>query len=138
MTDIFVVFFFAAFRVGFDFRPISVIITMLASLAYVEVVKSGKAYDNEFDLILDVIELMPHHIETNFDEVLITNPTMKPENYAEKWNRVEGQEGQKYRKAFYAWHSAAVDTFDQVWNVVIAWHEVLKGARISCPLTAYT
>jgi hypothetical protein len=97
-----------------DFRPISVVITMLASLAYVEIVKSGKEYDNEFDLILDVIELMPHHIETNFDEVLITNPTMKPENYAEKWNRVERQEGQKYRNAFYIWHRAAVDTFEHL------------------------
>ncbi|GAC05674.1 MAG: nucleotidyltransferase [Alteromonadaceae bacterium] len=97
-----------------DFRPISVVITMLASLAYVEVVKSGKEYDIEFDLILDVIELMPHHIENNFDEVLITNPTMKPENYAEKWNRVEGLEGQKYRNAFYAWHRAAVDTFEHL------------------------
>ncbi|MEL4255403.1 nucleotidyltransferase [Shewanella xiamenensis] len=95
-----------------DFRPISVIITMLASLAYVEVVKSGKEYDNEFDLILDVIELMPLHIESDFDEVLVTNPTMRPENYAEKWNRVERQEGKKYRKAFYAWHQAAVDTFE--------------------------
>lgn len=99
-----------------DFRPISVVITMLASLAYVEVVKSGKEYDNEFDLILDVIELMPHHIETNFDEIFITNPTMKPENYAEKWNRVERQEGQKYRNAFYAWHRAAVDTFEHLAN----------------------
>ncbi|WP_290612617.1 nucleotidyltransferase domain-containing protein [Arsukibacterium sp. UBA3155] len=97
-----------------DFRPISVIITMLASLAYVEVVKSGKEYDNEFDLILDVIELMPLHIESNFDEILITNPTMRPENYAEKWNRVERLEGQKYRKAFYTWHQAAVDTFERL------------------------
>lgn len=97
-----------------DFRPISVIITMLASLAYVEVVKSGKEYDNEFDLILDVIELMPLHIESNFDKVLVTNPTMRPENYAEKWNRIERLEGQKYRKAFYAWHQAAVDTFERL------------------------
>ncbi len=97
-----------------DFRPISVIITMLASQAYVEVVKSGKEYDNEFDLILDVIELMPLHIESNFDEVLVTNPTMRPENYAEKWNRTERLEGQKYRKAFYAWHQAAVDTFERL------------------------
>lgn len=97
-----------------DFRPISVIITMLASLAYVEVVRSGKEYDNEFDLILDVIELIPHYIETSFDEVLVTNPTMTAENYAEKWNRVERQEGQKYRNAFYAWHLAAVDTFEQL------------------------
>lgn len=97
-----------------DFRPISVIITILASLAYVEIVKSGKEYDNEFDLILDVIELMPLHIESNFDEVLVTNPTMRPENYAEKWNRVERLEGQKYRKAFYAWHQASVDTFERL------------------------
>ncbi|BCV39492.1 nucleotidyltransferase domain-containing protein [Shewanella algae] len=97
-----------------DFRPISVIITMLACLAYVEVVNSGKDYDNEFDLILDVIELMPMHIEGNLDEILITNPTMRPENYAEKWNRVERQEGQKYRTAFYAWHQAAVDTFESL------------------------
>ena len=39
---------------------------------------------------------------------------MKPENYAEKWTRVEGQEGQKYRNAFYAWHRAAVDTFEHL------------------------
>lgn len=97
-----------------DFRPISVIITTLASQAYAEVIRSGKEYDNEFDLILDVIELMPHHIETNFDEVLVTNPTMKLENYAEKWNRVERLEGQKYRNAFYAWHQAAVGTFEHL------------------------
>ena len=95
-----------------DFRPISVIITTLASRAYVEIIESGRVYDNEFDLILDVIELMPHHIENYFHEVLIANPTMRPENYAEKWNRVEQQEGKKYRTAFFTWHQAAVDTFE--------------------------
>jgi hypothetical protein len=99
-----------------DFRPISVVITMLASQAYVEVVNSGKEYDNEFDLMLDVIELMPHHIDTRFGEIFIENPTMKPENYAEKWNRTEKQEGQKYRNAFYAWHCAAVETFEHLAN----------------------
>ena len=57
---------------------------------------------------------MPLHIESNFDEVLVTNHTMRPENYAEKWNRVERLEGQKYRKAFYAWHQASVDTFERL------------------------
>jgi hypothetical protein len=97
-----------------DFMPISVVITTLACRAYVEVISSGKEYDNEFDLILDVIELMPHHIETVYDEVLIANPTMKPENYAEKWNRVEKQEGLKYRKTFFAWHQEAIDTFEHL------------------------
>ncbi|WDE02379.1 nucleotidyltransferase [Thalassomonas actiniarum] len=97
-----------------DFKPISVIITTLACRAYVEVIKSGREYDNEFDLILDVIELMPHHIETFYDEVLIANPTMRAENYAEKWNREERQEGQKKREAFYAWHQATVDMFERL------------------------
>lgn len=97
-----------------EFRPISVIITTLACRAYVEVIQSGREYDNEFDLILDVIELMPHHIGTDLDEVIVANPTMRLENYAEKWNRVERQEGQKYRKAFYSWHQASVDTFERL------------------------
>jgi|TARA_R110002050_G_scaffold151000_1_gene277960 hypothetical protein len=99
-----------------DFKPISVIITTLACQAYVEIIKSERTYDSELDLILDVIELMPHHIKIYFDEVLIANPTMRPENYAEKWNRVEKQEGQKYRRAFYVWHQEAVDTFERLAN----------------------
>lgn len=97
-----------------DFKPISVVITSLARRAYVEIVKSEKEYDNEFDLILDIIELMPHHIETFDNQVLIANPTMRPENYAEKWNRVEGFEGEKYRLAFFAWHRAAIDMFENL------------------------
>jgi hypothetical protein len=99
-----------------DFKPISVIITRLTCLAYMEVIDSKREYDNELDLILDVIELIPHHIETYFDEVLVTNPAMRPENYAEKWNRTERQEGHKYRKAFYSWHQSAVETFEHLAN----------------------
>ncbi|WP_339145209.1 nucleotidyltransferase domain-containing protein [Pseudoalteromonas galatheae] len=97
-----------------NFKPISVIITTLASKAYLEVINSEREYENELDLILDVIELMPCHIELVCNEVLITNPTMKPENYAEKWNREDKQEGEKYRKAFFAWYQAAVDTFEHL------------------------
>ncbi|WP_019676933.1 nucleotidyltransferase domain-containing protein [Arsukibacterium perlucidum] len=96
------------------FKPISVVITSLARSAYVEVIKSGKEYDNELDLILDIIELMPHHIETIDNKVLIANPTMRPENYAEKWNRVEGFEGENYRLAFFAWHQAAIGMFENL------------------------
>lgn len=100
-----------------DFRPISVIITMLASRAYVEVIRSGRVYNNELDLMLDVIEMMPHHIESDLNEVRILNPTMRKENYAEKWNRVERFEGERYRQAFYAWHQAAVGTFEHLASV---------------------
>ena len=99
-----------------EFKPISVLLTTLASKAYTEAVDSGKIYVNEFDLILDVIELMPHHIESQFGEVLVANPSMREENYAEKWNRLEKNEGFKLQQAFFEWHKAAVDSFEHMFN----------------------
>ncbi|WP_404391352.1 nucleotidyltransferase [Pseudoalteromonas phenolica] len=95
-----------------QFKPISVLLTTLATKAYVEVVDAGKEYDNEFDLILDVIELMPHHIENELGQILVANPSMRAENYAEKWNRVKDNEGYKLQQAFFAWHKAAVNSFE--------------------------
>ncbi|MFY8284388.1 nucleotidyltransferase [Pseudoalteromonas sp. SSMSWG5] len=97
-----------------QFKPISVLLTTLASKAYKEVVEAGKEYDNEFDLILDVIELMPHHIESELGQILVANPAMRAENYAEKWNRVKDNEGFKLQQAFFEWHKAAVLSFENM------------------------
>lgn len=96
-----------------DFKPISVVITTLCSKAYIEVATSQKVYTNDFDILLDVLELMPHHIEVLNGEVLIANPSMRMENYAEKWNRLAKNEGENYRNAFGAWHSAAVESISK-------------------------
>ena len=96
------------------YKPISVLITTLATKAYKEAVNSSKVYDNDYDVILDVIELMPHYIEQIEGEYLVTNPSMQQENYAEKWNRTKDNEGDSLRHAFFSWHQNAASTFEEL------------------------
>lgn len=60
--------------------PISIIITTLAS----------RAYDNEsnlFDALTNILEHMSDYIETDENgKYVISNPVMKEENFADKWN----------------------------------------------------
>ena len=99
-----------------EYKPISVLLTTLATLAYLKVASSGKVFDSEFDLLLDVLELMPVFIEEVNGEYLVANPSMQEENYAEKWNRIEKMEGLKLRQAFYEWHRTAISDLEAVAN----------------------
>jgi hypothetical protein len=89
-----------------DLRPISVIITTLASQAYERVVLAG-LYESEFDLFVQVIEQMPAFIKTRLvdGKVLydIPNETVRGENFADRWNN-----DARLPAAFYAWHKAAL------------------------------
>lgn len=87
-----------------EFAPISVIITTLAALSYEDCVRSE--YDNEFDLLADVIGGMPRFIE---NEIVggqrrwrIQNETTTNENFAEKWNL-----NPDLAEAFFQWHNRA-------------------------------
>lgn len=93
-------------------KPISVILTTLACHAYNQIIAERLAYDNDLDVLLDVLERMPEFIHVLNDEVHVSNPHMPEENFAEKWNRQENGEGQKRWNAFQQWHSAAEDTFN--------------------------
>ncbi|WP_258090203.1 nucleotidyltransferase domain-containing protein [Serratia liquefaciens] len=93
-------------------KPISVILTTLACHAYNQIIAERRAYDNDLDVLLDVLELMPSFIQVNNDEVHVSNPHMPEENFAEKWNRQEDGEGKKRSDAFQQWHAAAEDTFN--------------------------
>lgn len=93
-------------------KPISVVITTLACHAYNQIIAEQRAYDNDLDVLLDVLELMPNFIELNHGETLVRNPHMPEENFAEKWNRLKDGEGQKRSDAFQQWHAAAQATFD--------------------------
>lgn len=97
-----------------DHRPISVLITILAAWSYKNIIDSGKVYENDFDLILDVIESLPKYIQCNAGEFLVCNPAMEQENYAEKWNRTKNSEGEALRRAFNSWHQVAMQTFEQL------------------------
>lgn len=88
-----------------DLRPISVIITTLASLAYERVVLVG-LYESEFDLFIQVIEQMPALIQTRLVDgkvfYEIPNETVRGENFADRWN-IDA----RLPEAFYAWHKVA-------------------------------
>jgi hypothetical protein len=86
-----------------DVAPLSVIITTLASRSYEWCVRN-REYDNELELVLDVIQHMPDSIDTcEVDGVVqwfIWNETTAGENFAEKWNRRPER-----AEAFYTWHA---------------------------------
>lgn len=82
--------------------PISIIITTLATRAYQSLLNSS--YLNPLDLLLDIVEGMPSHIETKFSnhgvkETWIPNPMNNLENFADKWKSKPQRED-----AFYKWH----------------------------------
>lgn len=86
-----------------DVAPLSVIITTLASRSYEWCVRHHE-YNDELELVLDVIRHMPDTIETGRVEGAlqwyIWNETTLGENFAEKWNRRPER-----AEAFFRWHS---------------------------------
>lgn len=95
-----------------DARPISAILTTLATLAYAEVVEESQHTSiKPIEAILKIVEKMPKFVE--FDaagNAYVKNPIDSRENFAEKWNRPDG-EGTKYRIAFSNWYASARETF---------------------------
>lgn len=83
---------------GKDDAPISIIITTLATKSYLYCIESF-SYDNEYDLMIDVLKNMPSFITESLGVYTIENPTVNGENFAEKWNTKS-----KRREAFYLWH----------------------------------
>jgi hypothetical protein len=86
-----------------DVAPLSVIVTTLASRSY-EWCVTNREYENELDLLFDVIRHMPDTIEMRRvdgrDQWLIWNETTEGENFAEKWNRRPER-----AEAFFTWHA---------------------------------
>lgn len=87
-------------------RPISAVITTLATYAYLDVVRESKFKPlRPLDAILAIVQKMPDHIEYRGRDCFVCNPKDPGENFAEKWNRPG--EGARYREAFSDWHASA-------------------------------
>jgi len=70
---------------GKDDAPISIIITTLATKSYLDCIEKF-SYDNEYDLMVDVLKNMPVFINELNGVYTVDNPTVDGENFAEKWN----------------------------------------------------
>jgi hypothetical protein len=63
-----------------------VIITTLLTQCYEGLADLGQTYTNPLKLLLDLIQLAPLMVESRNGKYWIENPTVKGENFAEKWN----------------------------------------------------
>jgi hypothetical protein len=119
-----------------DVAPLSVIITTLASRSY-EWCVTHHEYDNELELLFDVIRHMPDTIAIRqvdgCVQWFIWNETTAGENFAEKWNRRPER-----AEAFYAWHGRFCSDLAQLESVtgIDRLGDVLKGLFGSRPATA--
>ena len=89
-------------------RPISAVLTTLAGQAYEDIAREsgqGRRY-RPVEAIMEIVARMPNFIGTGPAGYEVCNPTDRGENFAEKWNRPNG-EGEHYRQAFQMWHTAA-------------------------------
>ncbi len=86
-----------------DFKPISIVITTLATKSYRKIIDDGIEYSCPFDMLKDIVGNMHNFIKIG-DEYKIVNPTNENENFAEKWNK-----DIKYVEAFATWQKAAYD-----------------------------
>lgn len=90
-----------------DYRPISAVITTLATHAYLDVVERSKLNPpHPLDAIIEIVRGMPSHVEYDNGEFRVCNPQDNGENFAEKWNRPN--EGHLYYSAFRQWSINAV------------------------------
>lgn len=93
-------------------KPISIIITTLATKSYKFCIENSQ-YDNEFDLLTDVVKYMPYfYTETN-GQFHILNPKATNENFAERWNEVPSK-----KLAFDSWQNNAQLFFESFNNTV--------------------
>lgn len=79
------------FQTNLDNRPISIILTTLAALAY-------NNQTNIYDALLNIVQGMPSKIERRDGRWWVANPVDPEENFADKWN-----EHPKRREAFEQW-----------------------------------
>ena len=102
-----------------DNKPISIIITTLATKAY-----AGES--DIFETISNIINKMHSHIEYDGDgNVLICNPTMREENFADKW-----KEFPEKKDAFHVWlQKARVDIIENPLNFADGMDSLIENMR---------
>jgi len=89
-----------------ELAPISIILSTLAKRSYARIVDSQRLYDNEFDIVCDIVRGLADFVSHGPAGWLIKNSTTESENFAEKWNK-----NPALADAFYRWHRQAVHDF---------------------------
>lgn len=80
-------------------KPISILIVTLLTQCYEGLADKGNIYQNHIKLLSDLVDLIPYMVEIREGMWWVENPTVKGENFAERWNSDSGE--RKY--AFDQW-----------------------------------
>lgn len=90
-------------------RPISAVLTTLAGHAYASVAQMSWSRPlRTVEAVMEIVRRMPLFIDDQYGYAVL-NPEDRGENFAEKWNRPNG-EGAAYKQAFDDWHAAALQS----------------------------
>lgn len=73
-----------------EYAPISVVIVTLLTSCYEGMADQGRMFDHPIELLLSLVEYIPHLIQQRNGEYWIPNPTVDGENFAERWNDDRG------------------------------------------------
>ncbi|WP_296592144.1 nucleotidyltransferase [Methylophaga sp.] len=92
-----------------NFKPISIIIVTLLTQCYEGLADKGAFYSHPIELLIDLVELMPHMVERRGNEYWIANPTVLGENFAEKWN-----ENPKLKHSFDIWTGLLLEDLNKI------------------------
>ncbi len=99
-----------------DDKPISIIITTLATKAY-----NGE--DNLFDALKNICANMHKYIEIKNGVYFVENPTIKEENFADKW-----QETPRKAQVFFSWLKSLNNLFEELLKEGVNISETLETA----------
>ncbi|MFA9373681.1 MAG: nucleotidyltransferase [Poseidonibacter sp.] len=91
-----------------EYKPISILITTLATKSYEKIVFDRVEYNCPFKMMKDIVGQMNLFIKKE-DGFKVANPTNEKENFAEKWN-----DDIEYAKAFGQWQKAAFEELDEL------------------------
>lgn len=90
-----------------DYKPISILITTLATKSYEKIVFDRVEYSCPFEMMKDVVKQM-HLFIKNDNEFKVSNPTNENENFAEKWN-----DNIEYAKTFALWQEIVYNELEE-------------------------
>lgn len=86
-------------KIDNEFKPISIIIVTLLASCYDGLADLGRTYSHPVALLADLADLLPGMVDKSDGKYRVDNPTVKGENFAERWNM---DEGERY-EAFVTW-----------------------------------
>ncbi|WP_029048762.1 nucleotidyltransferase [Cupriavidus sp. amp6] len=94
-------------------KPISVILVTLATHAYQDLwMKDKSAFASPIELVLEIVDQLPHRIERANGKFRVANPALTRENFAERWN----EDGGLRAKEFQSWHTQLTGDLELLFN----------------------